>query len=290
MPRGAHRRSRVFRWLHGERGSPGLGISPSEYDPDHVARIVDGMGWLFGPGRYFPVEAEGWENLPDSPVILVSNHSGGSSIPDCWGWAYAWYHHFGPSRPLHLLAHEVILSTRVTGSFFGRAGILRASRHRAEEVLLQWGRDLMVMPGGDRDVWRAWKDRHRVRFAGHVGYARLALRTGVPIVPLAHSGPHDTLMVLTDGAAIARRLRLHDLLRIDVFPIHLSLPWGLGFGPLPTLPLPARLRYRLGPPILPPPDAVPGRDPDEAMVHAHDRKVRAAVQDLLDGLADEVTR
>jgi hypothetical protein len=103
-------------------------------------------------------------------------------------------------------------------------------------------------------------------------------------VPVANAGAHETLVVLTDGRPVARALRLPELARAEIFPIHLSLPWGLAVGPWPHLPTPARLRYRIGPPILPPAGLAPGADPPEELVQAVDAEVRAAVQRLLDEL------
>jgi len=275
-------KSRASRWLHQGR-DPGWGLHPERFDPDRVHEAMRWCARLFDSGCLYPVESHGFDQLPTSPAMLVSNHSGGSTVLDCVGMAYAWYRHFGTSRPLHFLAHEILLSTRLTGPFFDRVGVLRTSRSLAREVLSEHRRDVIVMPGGDRDTWRPWKDRHRVRFSGHTGYARLALQTGVPAVPLAHIGPHDTLLVLTDGERIARKLRLHDLFRIDVFPIHLSLPWGIGIGPWPHLPLPTTLRYRLGAPI--PLPCEPMADPPAELVAEYDLQVRTALQIQLDELA-----
>ena len=35
----------------------------------------------------------------------------------------------------------------------------------------------------------------------------------------------------------------------EVFPIYLGLPWGIGIGPLPNIPLPAQIKTRVCPPI-----------------------------------------
>ncbi len=72
---------------------------------------------------------------------------------------------------------------------------------------------------------------------------------------------------------------LQGIARADVFPIHLSLPWGLGFGPLPRLPLPTTLRYVIGQPI------ARGHD-----VAALDAAVRASVQQQLSQLQYEAGR
>ncbi len=132
------------------------------------------------------------------------------------------------------MAHELILATQATGRFFARRGVMRGSRELARAVLQEWRRDLMVMPGGDVDTWRPYRARYQVRFGGRSGYARLALEARVPIVPLAHAGAHSTLVVLSDGARLARALRLPEIARARIWPVHLSLPWGLAIGPWPS--------------------------------------------------------
>ncbi|HRG98734.1 MAG TPA: hypothetical protein PLR99_20925, partial [Polyangiaceae bacterium] len=73
-----------------------------------------------------------------------------------------------------------------------------------------------------------------------------ALEARVPIVPVAHAGAHETLRVLTDGHRFARAVGLQRFARAEIFPVHLSLPWGLAIGPWPHIPLPTTLRYRFG--------------------------------------------
>lgn len=282
-------KSKLLRWLH--RGSdPGWGKSTSDLDLTAVARTVDRLGLLFGPGRYFELDVAGWENIPPPPVLLVSNHSGGTTIPDVWGLMAAWYRRFGRSRPAHVLAHEMVFSNRYTGRYFARRGVLRASRLAALAALEDRRRDVIVMPGGDLDTWRPYRERYQVRFHGRTGYAWVALKAGVPIVPVAHAGAHETLLVLTNGQRIAKAIGLQALTRSEIFPVHLSLPWGLGIGPWPHLPTPAVLRYRFGRAISPP-ARDPAREPDEADVRALDEETRGQVQELLDKLRlDEEAR
>jgi 1-acyl-sn-glycerol-3-phosphate acyltransferase len=262
------------------------GTDPAEYDPEAVRQTLPKIKRLFGPGRYFSVDVQGWHHVPEAPVMIVSNHSGGTTIPDVWGFLSAWYQNFGVHRPLHPMAHEVILSTQLTGEFFAKRGVLRGSRELANTVLRKFRRDLMVMPGGDLDTWRPYAERYQVRFSGRTGYARTALRARVPIVPVAHAGAHETLIVLSDGRKLARALRLPELARASIWPVHLSLPWGLAIGPWPHIPTPARLRYRIGSPIMPPAGLGPGEEPSEEMVREHDAEVQAAVQRLLDDLKE----
>jgi 1-acyl-sn-glycerol-3-phosphate acyltransferase len=247
------------------------------------------MALLFGSERkYFRVDVKGWENVPAAPVLLVSNHSGGTTILDTWGLGFAWHTHFAVQRPLHVLAHEMVFSFARIGRVFAKAGVLRAHPELGLKVLREWRRDLLVMPGGDVDVWRPYKERYKVKFAGRRGYARLALKAGVPIVPIANAGAHETLHVLTDGAAVARLLRFPELFRASIFPVSLSFPWGLTIGPWPHLPPPARLRYRIGPAVYPEGGfCAPGVEPSSEAVAAYDARVQAAIQSLLDELEAE---
>jgi 1-acyl-sn-glycerol-3-phosphate acyltransferase len=276
---------RLLRWLH-RRQQVTWGTDPGEYDPELVRRTLPSVKRLFGPGRYFGVDVQGWSHVPEAPAMIVSNHSGGTTIPDVWGFLVAWYQNFGVHRPIHPLAHEIILSTQVTGEFFARRGVLRGSRAVALAVLRSYRRDLMVMPGGDVDTWRPYTKRFEVRFGGRTGYARLALQAGVPIVPMAHAGAHSTLIVLSDGRRLAQALRLPELARASIWPIHLSLPWGLAIGPWPHIPTPVRLRYRIGAPIAPPERVGPDEQPSEEAVIELDRRVKGAVQALLDELEE----
>lgn len=279
-------KSSVLRWLH--PNGVHWGSDLSAFDPGAVDHARRWIGMLFGERRYFRVHVHGWDNVPTAPTMVVSNHSGGTLIPDVWGLCYAWYTHFGTDRPIHPTAHEMVLGNRFTGSFFAKRGVVRADRRVAEKVLAQWRQDLLVMPGGDLDTWRPFTKRYQVRFSGRTGYARLALRAGVPIAPVVNAGAHNTLIVLSDGRKLAEALRLPELARASIWPVHISLPWGLALGPWPHLPPPVKLRYRFAPAIHPEDvGAVPGEDPTDEQVAELDRRVRESMQAELDVLRDE---
>jgi 1-acyl-sn-glycerol-3-phosphate acyltransferase len=279
-------RSRLLQWKE-SRVDHGWGTRPDDLDFGCIEATMRRLRPIFGGGRaYFPTTVTGWENLPDPGALLIANHSGGTVIPDVWGLGMAWYGQHGADRPVHALAHEMVFALDGTARFFAKRGILRATREAARTILVDHQRDLLVLPGGDLDTWRPWKDRYKVNFAGRKGYARVALQTGAPVVPVAHAGAHDTLIVLDDGERIARLLRFPELFRANIFPVHLSFPYGVGIGPWPHLPPPTRLRYRIGKPVVP--EALPpGAAPTPEQIDALDRQVRAALQLELDVLRDE---
>jgi 1-acyl-sn-glycerol-3-phosphate acyltransferase len=61
----------------------------------------------------------------------------------------------------------------------------------------------------------------------------MAIRAGVPIVPIATIGGGDAMPVLIRGDRPSQMLRLDKLLRLKVFPVALSLPWGVTPAALP---------------------------------------------------------
>jgi 1-acyl-sn-glycerol-3-phosphate acyltransferase len=275
--------SRLMSMLHGERG-PQHGLDPGEFDAravDDTLRWIDPL-FAEAPKRgYFQCTYEGFDEIPNEPVMVVMNHSGGTTIPDVWGFLAKWYRTFGSSRPIHAMAHDLIFSLDAVGSFFARRGVLRATRAACLRALLGYKRDVLVLPGGDREVWRPYHKRFDCDFAGRTGYVRMAMEAGARIVPVAHAGAHETLMVLSDGHRLARALGLQRLARAEIFPVHLSLPWGLTVGPWPHIPVPASFRYHVGAPIETRWDTqgeAPTLAARDAWVQQVDARVRASIQ------------
>jgi 1-acyl-sn-glycerol-3-phosphate acyltransferase len=151
------------------------------------------------------------------------------------------------------------------------------------------GASVLVYPGGIQDVFRPYPQRHDIHLNGRQGFIKLALREEVPIIPAISCGAHETFMVLTDiypqVQALRQQFGLPWLLGIDpeVCPIYLGLPWGIAVGPLPNVPLPAKIHTRVCPPIVFErygPDAAQ----DEDYVNACYYQVQTAMQTALDDL------
>jgi 1-acyl-sn-glycerol-3-phosphate acyltransferase len=264
-----------------------FGVDPRHFDPASLEPVLRRFDRLFGPDGPWPAEQQGAESIPEPPVLLASNHSGGVMIPDAWALGYVWYRTLGTERPLTPLGHELPFRVPPIARAFARLGGMKATPGAAVTALKEHGRDALVMPGGDVDVFRPYSDRYRVCFGGHRGYARVALEAGVPVVPVANSGPHATLVVLRRGERLAKAMGL-ERLRAHSFPIALTVPWGLTVGPWPHLPLPARFRYRFGAPISLPSTFLRRRTaagaPTDEAIDALDQLVQAEMQRLLDEL------
>ena len=120
---------------------------------------------------------------------------------------------------------------------------------------------------------------------GRKGFLRLALATGVPIVPVVSAGTHEQLIVLTRGDRLAKLLGMHRWARAFVCPIVFALPWGVTSGFVPYLPLPAQTTLAFGHPIAWP-ELSPGDADDPAVLDRCYAEVEAKMQSLLDELTE----
>jgi 1-acyl-sn-glycerol-3-phosphate acyltransferase len=235
---------------------------------------------------WFRMELDGWEHLPPSPVLLVGIHSGAPFVWDAWTVGVQWWRRFGQERPLHGTAHDALMAIPVIGRYFRAMGVLPAAPDSIATALAE-GRDVALWPGGEVDSLRPWVERDRANLAGRKGFVKMAIRAGVPIVPIATVGGADAMPVLMRGDRLSRVLKLDKLLRVKVFPLAISLPWGIAPAALPQLPLPAKIRTRFMPAVEL--DSDPDRADDEAYVDQKYDEVQSSIQRGMDALARKRT-
>jgi len=236
---------------------------------------------------YFRPEVRGFDHLPaQGPFLVVGNHSGGQTPPDLPVLLTAWWRRRGMDEPVFALFHSFFLSLPGVGRSMARAGAIEADPAAARAVL-ESGGILVTYPGGDYDVFRPWWSRNRIDFGGRMGFIRLALRAQVPVVPAVSVGAHETVVVLSRGERVARRLRLDRLFRIKVMPLVIGPPFGIVPGGIPTWPLPAKITVELGPPVDWSARYGPQAADDEAVVRRCYDELTAAMQSTLDRLAGE---
>ncbi|MEO3758550.1 lysophospholipid acyltransferase family protein [Mycobacterium sp. B14F4] len=249
----------------------------AKWDPAFTARATK----LIAPiiNRYFRVEVRGLESFPPAGgVLAVSNHSGGMLTPDVLVLAPAFFKKFGYDRPLYTLAHYGVFFTPLRG-YLNRVGVVHASP-TAATTALRSGAVVLVYPGGDYDSYRPTRSQNVIDFEGRTGYARVAIETGVPIVPVVSIGGQETQLFLTRGNRLAKRLGLHRI-QLDILPITAGIPFGMTTFFPANMPLPAKIVDQ----VLEPIDVRKfGKNPDADEVDAH---VRSVMQAALDRLARE---
>ena len=116
---------------------------------------------------------------------------------------------------------------------------------------------------------RSWWKRDVATLGGRTGFVKQAIRSGVPILPVATVGGHDTVFVLNEGKwladALDKVLGLKKTLRGSNLPIIAGFPFPIAVEVLPAhVPLPAKIRTELLDPIEV--DTDPERADDEAYV------------------------
>ena len=251
-------------------------------DPEFLARVTP---LFFAVGQYyFRAEADGLRHVPrDRPFIAVGNHSGAPLLPDSWVGAAWWAMEVGLDRPVYILVHDVPLRIPILGNLMMRAGCLRASRANAEKALAS-GASVLIYPGGDLECMRSFRARNRIDFRGRMGFAELALRHGVPILPFVNVGGAEVYFTVFQGERLARWAGLDRLARINALPLNVGLPWGLWLGAFfPYLPLPAKFSYRIAPAITVERNQELARD--RTAVQGLYRRVTGTMQNMVDDLA-----
>jgi 1-acyl-sn-glycerol-3-phosphate acyltransferase len=250
--------------------------------PDYA--FMERQKYLWNPlvDLWFRMEMEGWEKLPPPPALLVGIHSGAPFVWDAWTIGLQWWRRFGDERPIHGTAHDALMAAPLIGDYFRKMGVLPAAPDSIASALAK-GHDVALWPGGEVDSLRPWTRRDEAILAGRKGFVRMAIKAGVPIVPISTTGGPDGMPVLFSGRRLAKVLQLDKLARIKVFPIAVEAPWGIGPAMLPEIPFPAKIRTAFQDPVEV--DSDPERAGDDGYVEEKYDEVRSSIQGGMDALA-----
>ncbi|GAA5144866.1 hypothetical protein GCM10023340_13220 [Nocardioides marinquilinus] len=217
---------------------------------------------------WFRVEVRGLENIPArGGALVVSNHSG--TVPvDGLMTMVAVHDHTG--RHLRPLGADLVFKLPVVGSLARRSGATLACSEDAERML-RGGELVGVWPEGFKGIGKPYSQRYKLQRFGRGGFVSSALRTGVPIVPLAVVGAEEIYPLVGNVPALAR------LLGVPYIPITPLFPW---LGPLGMVPLPSKWLMQFGEPVRT--DAYePGAADDPMLVFDVTDQVRETIQQTL---------
>jgi 1-acyl-sn-glycerol-3-phosphate acyltransferase len=187
--------------------------------------------------RWFRVEVIGADNIPaEGGALVVSNHSG--TIP-MDGLMTITAIHDRTGRHLRPLGADLVFRLPIVSSMARKGGATLACNEDAERMLRS-GELVGVWPEGFKGIGKAYSDRYKLQRFGRGGFVSAALRTGVPIVPLAVVGAEEIYPLVGNIPSLAR------LLGVPYIPITPFFPL---LGPLGLVPLPSKWLLEFGEPI-----------------------------------------
>jgi len=219
-------------------------VDESGFDPELMTTVLMP---LFRPfyRTWFRVQMRGLQNVPASgPALVVANHSGVLPL-DAVMLQIGLFDEHPEHRNLRLLSADLVYEVPVLSGMARRSGYIRAERDEAERQLAA-GELVGVFPEGFKGIGKPFSQRYQLQRFGRGGFAALARRAGVPIIPCAIVGAEEIYPMIADFPQLARRLGL------PYFPITPLFPW---FGLLGAVPLPSNWIIEFCPPV--PADSTP---------------------------------
>jgi len=259
--------------------------TPEDPEPPAARPRSDVDGWgrservravvrrLYDPiYRYwFRVEWEGIEHVPMSGgALLVANHAG-AVPPDAPAVMHGIEEELG--RPIYGMADFFFRTVPVVGTLWSRAGGVPAHPDNAYRLLHDEHQLALVFPEGSKGPSKTYADRYRLRRFGRGGFVEIAMRAGVPVVPLAIVGAEEAMPTLFRLPTLSRALR------VPYFPVTANM---LLLGPVlgAVTYLPAKIRIRVLEPTTF--DVDPGLDHySKSRVMDEAERIRGRIQDAL---------
>ncbi len=202
----------------------------------------------FAIGRrwFSPIFLGMWGHDPSRPALYVGNHTlfGLMDAPLMIEHLYTQY-----GVMLRGLGDRDHFNMPVWGDLLIRHGMVLGTPENCAALMVA-GENILVFPGGAREVMRRKGERYQLIWKQRTGFARMAIEHGYDIIPFGSIGPDESYEILLDANDIqksgawnwaATRLGLDRLTRNgEVIP-----PIARGIGPT-MIPRPQRYYFGFG--------------------------------------------
>ena len=209
-----------------------------ELPPERIDRITS----LLKPYlRILQPKLYGVENLPADGSLLVGNHTIYGFLDLPFMMAEIWKRRRLAVRGLGEHAHYAVPIWR---DFLAAGGMVRGTRENVR-ALMRGRQTILVFPGGAREVFKQRGQQYQLLWRERIGFARLAIEHGYPVVPFAAVGAEEMLDVIIDQNTplYGELLRLYEKFTGSPAPPVVA---GVGATPIPR---PERLYFWFGQPI-----------------------------------------
>ena len=222
--------------------------------------------WVHGLLALFDARFSGAARIPrEGAALLVGNHA-------CLGldsFAFTPLCIRDVGRMPRFLGERNLWRIPGVARFLTSVGAVPGTRDRAV-ALLERGQLVGVYPGGIDDSWKPASEAYRLQWGNRAGFARIALRAGVPILPIVGEGIDDLLTIVTRERWVGRRL---------LGSARYDLPWAVGAFGLPFVPRRIPLVFH----VLEPINATGDPDDPEDI-----ERVRAATYDAMESVLQSI--
>lgn len=239
------------------------------FSPDFLRRSSLPLVLLYR--HYFRCQSFDIDRLPPGRMLLVANHAG--QIPVDGGMlTAALLLDAEPPRIARPMGEYFIARLPFLSTLFARGGAMVGTPANCVHML-ESDECVMVFPEGVRGISKPFSKRYQLQRFG-LGFMRLALETGAPVVPVGIVGSEEQQPGLLNLQGLARFLGVPAIPVTPTFPL---------LGPLGLLPLPTKYRIYFGHPMSFEGDA----DDDDVVIEGKVERVKRAVAQLLErGLAE----
>jgi len=216
--------------------------------------------------HYFRVENHDIDRVPAGGVLLACNHAG--QLPfDGTMLTISMLLAAEPPRIVRPMAEYWVSRLPFVSTLAARTGSMVGTRENCIKML-EAGECVMVFPEGVRGMNKVYSQRYVLQRFG-LGFLRLALLTGMPVVPVALIGSEEQQPGIANFQALARWLGMPAL------PVTATFPW---LGPIGLMPLPVKYHFYFGEPLF-----FEG-DPSEedVVIQEHVDVVRASIEAMFE--------
>ncbi len=208
---------------------------PSKEAIDRLVSLLEPYRRITQPKFY------GIGNIPGDGSLLVGNHTIYGFLDLPFMMAEVWKRRRIAIRGLGEHAHYKVPVWR---DLLGECGMVRGTRDNVR-ALMRDHQTILVFPGGAREVNKRRGQQYQLLWGERMGFARLAIEQGYPIVPVAAVGADDMLDVIVDQTTPLYGQLATAYEKVMGFP---TPPVVRGVG-LTGIPRPERLYFWFGEPI-----------------------------------------
>jgi 1-acyl-sn-glycerol-3-phosphate acyltransferase len=208
---------------------------PGEGEIDRLVSLLAPLDRVIQPVLH------GAEHLPEDGSLLVGNHTVYGLLDVPFMMAEVWKQRRLAIRGLGENAHYAVPLWR---DLLAVGGAVRGTRDNVRALMRQ-RQTILVFPGGAREVNKERGQRYQLLWRERIGFARLAIEQGYPVVPFAAVGAEEMLDIIVDEHSPIYGEFARAYKRLLGFPTP-RIVRGVGLTPIPR---PERLYFAFDEPI-----------------------------------------